>query len=403
MRRFIALPLAASAAVFASVAFAQSQCQPNFEPVTQLLTASLDTFNLNGAGLQVRQHGVVLYEQAFGNYTVNTTVPIASASKWLSGAVVMSLVDDGIISLDDTTGQWLGWTGQKGAITIRQLFSHTSGIEPNTAPCVLDGDAQLQSCAAQIGQLPLSADPGSEVNYGGNSMQVAAAICEVASGAPFAQLYAQRIRNPIGMTVLTGYTSQTNPHVAGGMISNLRDYGRFLQTLLNDGTFNGQQVFSPVAVEAMLADQTSGASVGEIPPSVPLPFQGYGIGNWVFEKDQNGVSLVNSSPGAFGFTPGIDRSRDVAMVFLVLSNNQTIQPLMDELRLRINAAIDAPRPEGDVNGDRRVGLQDLATLLSNYGSSRDASLAQGDIDGDGDIDLSDLSRMLANFGTVCPN
>lgn len=403
MRKLIACTFVTGSIGSVPFAAAQPACQPDFAPVTQLLESSLKAFDLNGCGLQIRQHGAVVYEQAFGNYTVNTTVPIASASKWLSGAVVMSLVDDGILSLDDTTGQWLGWTGQKGTITIRQLFSHSSGIDSQYAPCVLDGSSQLQACAAEIGALPLIADPGSEVNYGGNSMQVAGAICEVATGTPFTQLYAQRVRNPIGMSVLTTYNSQTNPHLAGGMTSNLRDYGKFLQTVLSDGTFNGQQVFSPDAVEAMLTDQTNGASVGEIPPTVPLPFQGYGIGSWVFEKDESGRSVVNSSPGAFGFTPGIDRSRDLTVVFLVLASNQALQPLTDELRARINAAIDAPRPEGDLNNDRRVGLQDLATLLSNFGSPRDMSLVQGDIDGDGDVDLTDLSRMLVNFGTVCLN
>jgi hypothetical protein len=52
---------------------------------------------------------------------------------------------------------------------------------------------------------------------------------------------------------------------------------------------------------------------------------------------------------------------------------------------------------GDLNGDRRRDLADLAILLAAYGVSDD-----GDIDGDGDTDLADLAILLANYGVACP-
>jgi hypothetical protein len=56
---------------------------------------------------------------------------------------------------------------------------------------------------------------------------------------------------------------------------------------------------------------------------------------------------------------------------------------------------------GDLNGDRTVGLADLAILLSNYGTANGASYYQGDLDFDGDVDLTDLAILLANYGTIC--
>jgi len=50
-------------------------------------------------------------------------------------------------------------------------------------------------------------------------------------------------------------------------------------------------------------------------------------------------------------------------------------------------------PPGDLDGDGRVGLADLAILLSAY-NRHDG----GDLDGDGDTDLVDLGIVLANFG-----
>jgi len=76
--------------------------------------------------------------------------------------------------------------------------------------------------------------------------------------------------------------------------------------------------------------------------------------------------------------------------------------------------------DGDPNwnyyfdGDCRVELIDLATLLSNYGMTSGAAHGMGDVepedgdgwwidrdDGDGDIDLADLAEMLRQYGDDC--
>ena len=69
-----------------------------------------------------------------------------------------------------------------------------------------------------------------------------------------------------------------------------------------------------------------------------------------------------------------------------------------QLYLKLSEALPC---SGDVDGDNDVDLQDLATLLANFGTPSGASLADGDLDGDGDVDLQDLATLLAAFGTVC--
>ena len=54
----------------------------------------------------------------------------------------------------------------------------------------------------------------------------------------------------------------------------------------------------------------------------------------------------------------------------------------------------------DVDGD--VDLQDLATLLSNFGTLGGAEFSDGDIDGDANVELSDLAILLSQFGMACP-
>lgn len=58
-------------------------------------------------------------------------------------------------------------------------------------------------------------------------------------------------------------------------------------------------------------------------------------------------------------------------------------------------------PCPDVDADGQVGLSDLATLLTHFGSDEGNSYATGDLNGDGSVDLDDLALLLAEFGTIC--
>lgn len=53
----------------------------------------------------------------------------------------------------------------------------------------------------------------------------------------------------------------------------------------------------------------------------------------------------------------------------------------------------------DLDGDRFIGLTDLALLLTNFGTSDPG--ATGDVDGDDDVDLTDLATLLVRFGVAC--
>lgn len=58
-----------------------------------------------------------------------------------------------------------------------------------------------------------------------------------------------------------------------------------------------------------------------------------------------------------------------------------------------------PYIPGDLDSDGAVTLQDLATLLSNFGRAGDVGYIQGDIHNcDRDVDLEDLATLLENFG-----
>ena len=99
------------------------------------------------AALVLIKDDKVIYRKSFGSHTADKVVPVASASKWLSGALIMTLVDEGKLSLDDTVSKYLPeFGGEKSNITIRHLFSHTSGL-PSETRCRNDKRTTLERCA----------------------------------------------------------------------------------------------------------------------------------------------------------------------------------------------------------------------------------------------------------------
>jgi CubicO group peptidase (beta-lactamase class C family) len=119
--------------------------------------------DLAGGVLLVVRDGDVIHEADFGALDADSVIPIASASKWLTSATLMTLVDEGTVSLDESIATYLPeFKGKKSAITVRQLLSHTHGLP--YADCIGDPTTTTASCTAAIAALPLSAASITRVN-----------------------------------------------------------------------------------------------------------------------------------------------------------------------------------------------------------------------------------------------
>jgi len=279
-----------------------------------------------GAGLIIGQGDRVLLERYFGTYTPETRVFIASAGKWLAAAGVASVVDDGLLGWDDRVAAWLPqFVGEAGGISLRQLFSHTSGLLPQQPPGRRSDDYQtLEESVAAIAPLGLAEAPGTRFRYGGLSMQVAGRMAELATGQRFEELFQRRIARPLGLSH-TRFTPVDpgpgrSPMLGGGARSSARDYARFLRMIAADGTFEGARVLSAAAIGAMLADQVGTATVapGELVERVRgAKHTGvYGLGLWRERLDAQGRATLVSSPSWAGSYPWLDLEHGLYGVFI---------------------------------------------------------------------------------------
>lgn len=308
----------------------------------------IDELKLPGAAILILHEGKLVHEKYFGAYSADTVIPIASSSKWLSGAVIMSLVDDKTLDLDKPIGDYLpSLPDDKKRLTIRRLFSHTSGL-PSDVAAAENWLITMDQAAQRIGEARLLAEPGAEFRYGQSSMQLAAAAACKVTGKSWHELFESRIAAPCEMkhTQFGRRAAAPNPLVAGGASSTLRDYGNFLTMIADKGLFKDKRVLSEKAVAEMLADQTGEAKMVSASLNRMLNANGYGIGNWVDKKGKDGKPFANSSPGAFGFVPWVDQERKVAGIWMIndrdrMRKNALKAAALPDVRDEVGKAIDA--------------------------------------------------------------
>ena len=337
------------AGVLALVAPTASAAQPEpaaqstatFAAVDARMQQMVTERNLGGASIMLMRDGEVLLERHYRGFGPETRIPIASASKWMAGAVIAGLVDRGVWTLDDTIGRFVpDAPPDKRGITIRQLFAHTSGIPGNDSQgprpgmtCVANRATTLEACMREILATPLDHPPGSTFDYGSGSMHVAGRLAEIATGKTWDQLFDEIVARPLGLVAtdfgagsgLPGIVASTNPRIDGGVRSTIRDYARFLDMIASNGVHEGRQVLSRAVIAEMERDQTFGAP-GR--PGEFMPYAlGYGVGVWRVRVDGEGRALQVASQGAFGYSPWIDR--DTGLVGVVAVFDQLSRVFVD--------------------------------------------------------------------------
>ncbi|MBF9220085.1 serine hydrolase domain-containing protein [Hymenobacter ruricola] len=293
-----------------------------------------------GAIALVMRDGKVLYRKAVGYddfvqqtpLRTDAIVRIASQTKAITSIGLMLLYDEGKFQLDDPISRYLPafknpkvlatfnekdttytTVPAKSEITIRQLFTHTSGI---SYPVIGTKEARAIYAKAHIpsgigtpagslaksmdalGTLPLMHQPGERFTYG-LSVDVLGRLIEVLSGQPLDQYLRTRLFEPLGMKDTWFYlpadkqnrlaelytenaahqTVFMEPHDGmypnypkasggtyfsggAGLSSTIDDYARFLQMMLNNGSYNGRQLLKPATVALITQNQMGDVSQG---------------------------------------------------------------------------------------------------------------------------------------------
>jgi CubicO group peptidase (beta-lactamase class C family) len=160
----------------------------------------------------VRAHGLADRAHGVAN-APDTQFAVASASKTLTALAVMSLVDDGTLTLTTTARSLLGADLPLIAadVTVEQLLAHRSGIGDYLDEDELDDSNdhvltvpvhQLATTAGflpMLDGLPMQDEPGARFSYCNGGFMVLALLAERAAGTPFHDLVDRRVCAPAGL------------------------------------------------------------------------------------------------------------------------------------------------------------------------------------------------------------
>ncbi|HXT50198.1 MAG TPA: serine hydrolase domain-containing protein [Thermoanaerobaculia bacterium] len=136
--------------------------------------------------------------------TAGSVFAVASLDKQLTAAGVMVLAQRGKLSLDDPLSKWV--PGEWGAITLRHLLSHTSGLPDSVAPAVLGTsllDYTADSLLGNVRALVPVAPPGERYVYSDANLFLAQLATEAAAGEPWRDFVRREVFAAAGMVNAT--------------------------------------------------------------------------------------------------------------------------------------------------------------------------------------------------------
>jgi CubicO group peptidase (beta-lactamase class C family) len=206
--------------------------------IDRALQRYVDENRIAGIVALVLRDGQPVYEKAVGwsdkeagrRMTTDTIFRIASQSKAITSTAVLSLVEEGKLTLNDPVSRVIPQFAKttvatggsvvpaKRPITIRDLLTHTAGISYGIEPAIAsqyeakglgpaagfgwytaDKDESVCATMERLATLPFVAQPGEQWVYGYNT-DVLGCVVERASGMPLDAFIKTRITEPLRMT-----------------------------------------------------------------------------------------------------------------------------------------------------------------------------------------------------------
>jgi beta-lactamase class C len=174
------------------------------ENAVALIQKSVASGETAAVALDVRQ-GRFTFERAFGRAkTPDSVFLLASITKPMTAIGLMILVDRGALALSDSVQKFIPEFkgGDRAAITLRHLLTHTSGL-PDQLPENIElrkRHAPLKDFVAATCKSPLLFQPGTKVSYQSMGLLLAAEIAERITGRPFRDFLRDELFRPLRMT-----------------------------------------------------------------------------------------------------------------------------------------------------------------------------------------------------------
>lgn len=284
-----------------------------------------------GLAVSVVHEDKVVYAKGFGvreagsdaPVSADTVFQIASNSKPISSSVVSAAVGKGIVRWDDPVVTHLPWFQLTDAwvtkqVTIGDLFAMRSGLPGRIGDVLETIGYDREQILRRLAAAPLG-NFRDQYAYANFSLTAGAEAVAEAAGKPWEQLAKELVFDPLGMTSTSASESDFRKHEnraslhvkvdgtwkalyqrhpdaqspAGGVSSTANDLANWMQMMLADGSFRGQQIAPADALAQASAPQIRASAVTA--PADQPNFYGYGQ---IVQINSAGEVVLNHS-GAF--------------------------------------------------------------------------------------------------------
>lgn len=298
---------------------------PHFSGAVGLLAHDgviVDRYAVGGALRYADANGTELPPDEQVPMRDDTIFDMASITKLFTSIAAMQLVERGNVELDAPVARYLPAfvTNGKQDVTVRQLLTHTSGLDADPVPSLWQGYDDISARRNAILDSPLKNPPGTTHLYSDINLMALGFLVEQVTGATLDTVVHDRITAPLGMVetgfnppadkfdriaatedeltpprgMLRGQVHDENAWALGGVsghagiFSTVGDMAIVAQTILNGGTYRGARILRPGTVRTMLTNYNT-----------TYPGDGHGLG---FELDRMFYMGGLSSPSSAGHT-----------------------------------------------------------------------------------------------------
>ena len=164
-----------------------------------------------GMSIAVVEDGKMTWAKGYGEtlrdsnmlVTPDTVFRWASVSKGVAAATVLSLEDDGLVSLADPAKLYadsLELPASEKSISIEELLSHRVGIVRNAYDTRIEGGKGAKDIRRSLKELKYLCEPGTCHTYQNAAYDASSEIVENVTGMPYKAVVQDRIFGPLGMT-----------------------------------------------------------------------------------------------------------------------------------------------------------------------------------------------------------
>ncbi|HEX5164301.1 MAG TPA: serine hydrolase domain-containing protein [Thermomicrobiales bacterium] len=338
-----------------------SEAQQGFDTTGKLapLQALLDHFitegQLDGTAVAVAQGGKQVAELYAGNAApgrpagADTLWPLASISKLYTAAVVMALVEQGVLTLSMTARSVLPEFdgGGREIVTLRHLLTHTSGVvyeSPEMEQRLLD-QLTIDEIIDEAYTYELLFTPGTRHSYSDYNYALLGRIAAITAGKPFPDLVRELVLEPgkLGDTFMPpprseyqrlahvveplAYRTESDmynsayaldlAHPAFGTVATAGDLLRFGLLFAPNGA---HRIHSTATIQAMTTDQTGGNAPGTMFGNEADQPRPWGLGFMVKGTTGFGADLLSPATfghgGASGCVLQVDPVTDIAIAYV---------------------------------------------------------------------------------------